>query len=1373
MGILNTLGAALVSGGAQSGHVCGSFDLFPTSPDSSVATTRRRRKTMGILNTVLIVHRHKEANCQRWRDKHGQVEVSVASQDGNHLEQIALLDDVYMMDVTYRESTGKCLIKPVIEGPSGLAFPPGSASVSFFLGRYATLVLNKGDKGGLEGMDSFVRRNYFPVVEVVEGNSKRWAAEYNYEVVWKGDEAWLKGELRGFSRRGLAEVWDRFATGIRRISCRRSAAAKAARASSRIESSSETVSSPSTSPPLASRPPLEPFGSERFPAGSIEVINATAERLWVMLVPEAFQTDETRSRSREAHVSAQLCGQGRARRGDRRAKRRLGHNERPFQLCAVMAFFLGDLVVSVCGCSIDEKAGPLLDPRVELSVGNKLHSTTLPVGVSCGGVRAKRGGGKRSRRASSAVAFHGVSETDVLALTVIDRAPSSIYPSSPTAIDDDNGRSPSPASSPPPRPPPPYVAEAEPLLCTDWGAGGRPNRLTCRVAPPPPEEEGVPGETPWRPGVGPAAVTGWDGGGVSTVQLAMCWSPAIRLRRPLSLVVRAGRLTGRVVSGKIDRPVGAALNLALSAADAATGFLLAVCWHPDPRWRAVAVAAAAALLSLGSAVAAAAAAFFWPVVVAAAATAVAVAPAAAVVGWVFACTGPACEQLWRPLLVWTGTRWGFVRRLFLLPMGVEGGEEGEAEEAEGEGSADRGVLLRGQEACLSNGEDTQGWLLASSPTEGQPTPQERSGQNAMVPLDSDDDDNARAGDPGVLRGGRGGVADAGAVVLLLACYQNLIGVLHTGLEASRWRPRPRPESVTRWLEEEDSRSPSYHAQTPSMPNTTAVEEGEMGLAAEQYAKLFVADEEGVDQDATVETFELVAGLSSMAFGAVFNMPFIVAPSVLYAPREDGIEMGAHLADQLVANLAAALFFALALKLSFVAFIPTALRLGAGCGISMLVSVLGLRSLGLLVSNSFTLQPFTWQNMLGLAIITASCSQGSDGANITKKWVIVIVVPTLLTMLVYAVGDRSKFQGYSNAENAPLSNWSNGSFGIASFSELLADAPNQHWFYIIRLIFSITINVSSVLLVLIDAVCLEFRLMACAIPLMSAVGNYMGVTTQAAFVQSMMLIFAGGRSGLSAVVTGAMFALSTALWPLLPVLVPGHVSGALTVVITLRFFTVIRMIDVTRPSNLLMFGISILLIPFSFDFVNALCIATVLGFLCEVGDKLGRVWSAQTAKVNKVAVSDDAGKDELPVASGADVEALATTATAADTGRGAADLEGSTKDTLLRSKFIPSFRSLHDISQVASAPTSPRGELVPLGKGRTLPRNVKLPPIKRRERTTTEREGTASMYTSSSPRGPVDAASSGGPVMVHWGLALVAAMQLVLSVIRDQAQDTSD
>lgn len=57
------------------------------------------------------------------------------------------------------------------------------------------------------------------------------------------------------------------------------------------------------------------------------------------------------------------------------------------------------------------------------------------------------------------------------------------------------------------------------------------------------------------------------------------------------------------------------------------------------------------------------------------------------------------------------------------------------------------------------------------------------------------------------------------------------------------------------------------------------------------AKLFRGDDEDssedVDQDATVETFMLVAGVSSIVFGVTFNVPFVVAPSVLYASREVG------------------------------------------------------------------------------------------------------------------------------------------------------------------------------------------------------------------------------------------------------------------------------------------------------------------------------------------------------------------------------------------------------------------------------------------------------------------------------------------------------
>lgn len=58
-------------------------------------------------------------------------------------------------------------------------------------------------------------------------------------------------------------------------------------------------------------------------------------------------------------------------------------------------------------------------------------------------------------------------------------------------------------------------------------------------------------------------------------------------------------------------------------------------------------------------------------------------------------------------------RSSFLRDLLLLPMDVEGGEEGGDGKGAGAGS-DPGVLLRGQEASLRDGEgDARGWLLVS------------------------------------------------------------------------------------------------------------------------------------------------------------------------------------------------------------------------------------------------------------------------------------------------------------------------------------------------------------------------------------------------------------------------------------------------------------------------------------------------------------------------------------------------------------------------------------------------------------------------------------------------------------------------------------
>ena len=92
----------------------------------------------------------------------------------------------------------------------------------------------------------------------------------------------------------------------------------------------------------------------------------------------------------------------------------------------------------------------------------------------------------------------------------------------------------------------------------------------------------------------------------------------------------------------------------------------------------------------------------------------------------------------------------------------------------------------------------------------------------------------------------------------------------------------------------------------------------------------------------------------------FILYYSVLALRLFTPPQISITMGGHLAAQAVANAAAAVAFAFVVRVRMASYIPTSLRLGAGCGISMLVGVLGMRSMGLLKSNSFTLEAFTWQ-----------------------------------------------------------------------------------------------------------------------------------------------------------------------------------------------------------------------------------------------------------------------------------------------------------------------------------------------------------------------------------------------------------------------------
>ncbi|CAN0126199.1 unnamed protein product [Ectocarpus sp. 12 AP-2014] len=210
-----------------------------------------------------LVH---DVSCQRWRDKYGQVEVVVAPQDGKHVENVRLLDNVYMEELSHREERGTCLIDPVIEGPSGVTFASGTASVRYFVSTYDVLVQTNGEKGGRTGMQRHIGETHFPVVKG-DGPHDRWEADGDFAVIWKGEELWLETELRHFSSLGVA-----FKRAWRRLFGR------------------EEDALPSG--PVSLTPLRTPFGSTPFPKGYIKVSNYSDVCVRAVLAAEMTTTSD-------------------------------------------------------------------------------------------------------------------------------------------------------------------------------------------------------------------------------------------------------------------------------------------------------------------------------------------------------------------------------------------------------------------------------------------------------------------------------------------------------------------------------------------------------------------------------------------------------------------------------------------------------------------------------------------------------------------------------------------------------------------------------------------------------------------------------------------------------------------------------------------------------------------------------------------------------------------------------------------------------------------------------------------------------------------------------------------------------------------------
>lgn len=191
------------------------------------------------------------------------------------------------------------------------------------------------------------------------------------------------------------------------------------------------------------------------------------------------------------------------------------------------------------------------------------------------------------------------------------------------------------------------------------------------------------------------------------------------------------------------------------------------------------------------------------------------------------------------------------------------------------------------------------------------------------------------------------------------------------------------------------------------------------------------------------------------------------------------------------------------------------------------------------------------------------------------------------------------------------------------------------------------------------------------------------------------------------------------------------------------------------------GTSILLIPFSFDFVDSLCLAAVLGFLCEVGNKLiARQEHRYRSNSSRVAVYTGERGDRLRLNN--EVAAVQTGPEEDDTPKQASSLRDhfSSKSYLLSRSESRGLERRRASTMAAEFETAPCQAHAP--RPSFFSQSVLLSSMSSRNSLREPR-----------PNPPIDlptAAPHAGPDPLHWDIALAAMAELVLSAINPQQKE---
>ena len=371
---------------------------------------------------------------------------------------------------------------------------------------------------------------------------------------------------------------------------------------------------------------------------------------------------------------------------------------------------------------------------------------------------------------------------------------------------------------------------------------------------------------------------------------------------------------------------------------------------------------------------------------------------------------------------------------------------------------------------------------------------------------------------------------------------------------------------------------------------------------------------GMNKPAVLIATAIAAGFGSILMGLVSNLPFALAPGMgmnAYFAYAVVIQMGIPWRTALAAVFLDGCIFCLIsvlpLREKMIRDIPYNIKLAIASAIGLFISLIGLKNVKIVVANPDTLvtlgrvtDPPVMLALFGIILAAVLLNRRIKGG--------LILAVLAITAIGLAVPDG---EGGRVTHWLPLSQWDWPSWELFRQGAFQLDFQGASQLGLAMIVFTFTFvsifDTAGTFVGLgtklgwIDAEHQTFPganrgLLAESFAIM--VGALAGTSTTSTYIESAAGIAEGGRTGLTAVVTGCFFLCSLVLAPL-ATMIPSQATSPILILVGFLMMESVLKIDLSDITEALPAFLTLIMVPFTFNVANGL----VFGILSYVLLKL--------------------------------------------------------------------------------------------------------------------------------------------------------------------------